>query len=184
MSNHQGNVMSAPKKKAPARFTRVVIADVKMRFKTARVHPQWVGAYNIDNFSRSYNLEALSQDGVLYWSLRHLAGAGDGIIGAGWFRYQTRPRRVLSEERAALFSAHQGRGLYPMILKDLRLVFKRPLESDRKLTDHNRRVWSKLGSYDAASGRYQINPRRGMPLEQQIRWAWITMEGKVPRSAF
>jgi hypothetical protein len=179
--------MAAPKKKAPPRFTRGVIADVKKRFETARTTPQWVGAYDIENLSRSYNLEAFNQDGVLYWSLRYLAGSGDGIVGAGWFRYQTRPRRVLSEERAALFSAHQGRGLYPLILKDLRRVFKRPLESDRKLTDHNRRVWAKLGAYDTASGRYQINPRRRgrvIPVEQQVRWAWVVMEGKVPRSAF
>lgn len=166
------------KRVAPERFTRGVVQTVQNIYDTKRDHFLWTDWFELDG--TSYNVETIHLKDKIYWGLRDIA-AGGHFVGGGWFVFQTRPRRVLRELRAALWKAHRGRGIYPRILKALRRQFRRPLESDIRLSSANIKAWEKVARFDLQSERFRMNPRlKPIPIADQVRFAWLATEGYVP----
>lgn len=163
---------------APESFTRGVLKEVRMRFATHRKHApyDWVDAPTIDGIP--YTILGLLQDRNVYWAI-HVAGSSTDFIGGGWFRFDAHPRRVLTELRAAIHKAYRGKGLYPLILKRLRIQYRRPLESDLQLSGANKRALEKLGKFNKYTRRFRINPAP-LGVVDQIRYAWLVMEGLWP----
>lgn len=158
------------------RFARGVIADVTKRFEKPR--GELFGWYDpVDRKTgfiiESYNLIVLHQDDKVYWMAR-VAGGGQ-VAGGGILAFRSRPK-LLVESRAALRPEHRGRGIYPFVLKELRRQFKRPLQSDRELTDSNRRAWIRAGAVEDGI-RYRINPPQRLTLQEQWDLAWLLTEG-------
>lgn len=178
--------MSKPKKPkltAPDRFARGIVRDVQKRFETTKLEVLWIDAFQIGD--SPYNVHALHQHNNVYWGVREVGPSGD-LVGGGWFRFIARPRRVLQEARAAIYKRHQGRGIYPRVLKALRRTFRRPLESDVTLSEKNKRAWGKVAGFDPNDKRFRTNPKSRVAsvadinVADQIRYAWLVMEGHLP----
>ena len=167
--------------KTPPRFVPGVLADVKQRFLSAAragVSTDYPDFFRL--LGQSYDLTAISRNGVLSWRLQAVSPDGDmTLIGAGWFRFQAQPKPLLIEVRAAIVPAHQRRGLYPQVLRSLRFFYNRPLRSDISLSDANKKAWAKVGLFDTSTKTYRINPKKPLSMPEQIRLAWLATEGKM-----
>jgi|HubBroStandDraft_2_1064218.scaffolds.fasta_scaffold17094_3 hypothetical protein len=169
------------------RWGRGLLKEVTTLFTAPRKSSRMFGI-NVHSLPKiegtpMYELQGLHQDDKLWWLLYFFGKRNIGPVGGGFFQYRNKPRRVLREVRVALKPEHQGRGLYPLLLKDLRIELNRPLESDMILSPQNRRAWEKAeGVYDPQTRRYHINPARMTKIESQIRASWLIMEGKLPRN--
>lgn len=70
-------------------------------------------------------------------------------------------------------------GYTPEVLKALRINYRRPLQSDVRLSAANIKAWAKVGVFDAEGQVYRINPHP-LPVQEQIKQAWLNTEGTLP----
>jgi hypothetical protein len=187
-----------PKKFSKARPTaawgRGILADVIARLRHPRRGSEVIRlafyALKERGADDVYELMAMHQDNNIWWALRNDIEAAKsqnnlGFVGGGKFVYWAKPKKILREWRVALMPKHQGRGLYPRVLADLRRLLRRSLESDTSLSPANRRAWEKAeGIFNTGTRRFTINPRRMTVIEKQIRRARLVTEGAIPPRVF
>jgi hypothetical protein len=119
----------------------------------------------------------ITRNGLLSWQVRlRLPSERFTPVGAGWFRFQTHPERRLCEIRAAIKQEHQGKGLYPRVLRAIRFAYGRPLVSDLYLSEASRKAWLSAGGVGVR--RIRLNPQSS---DAQIITAWMATERRIPR---
>ncbi len=162
-------------KHVPARFISGVMADVSERFKSAMlagIWPEYPDYFKL--LGDHYDVVTITRNALLSWQVRlRLPSERFTPVGAGWFRFQTRPDRRLCEIRAAIKPEHQGKGLYPRVLRAIRFAYGRPLVSDLYLTEANRKAWLAAGAVPAT--RLRMNP------QSEVAISWLATEGRIPR---
>jgi hypothetical protein len=159
----------------PTRFIAGVMSDVSERFKSAMkagIWPEYPDYFKL--LGEHYDVVCITRNGLLSWQVRlRLPSERFTPVGAGWFRFQTRPERRLCEIRAALKQEHQGKGLYPRVLRAIRFAYGRPLVSDLYLTEANRKAWLAAGG--VPNIRMRVNP------QSWVAVSWLATEGRIPR---
>ncbi len=168
-----------------SRFVGSVIADVERRLRARTDRRKLPIAYDFPDCFRllgnEHVLISTTFDHDLLWLLQEYPPSGaPRVVGAGLFRFRARPQRLLVELRAALRPDHQGRGLYPRILRALRVWYARPLRSDVNLSAANIKAWSKVGVFNTDTQAFHVNPKKSTPIPEQIALAWLATEGKIP----